>query len=322
VANPGRLHYNRSMPAASPTRAGHVALAGAPNAGKSSLLNRLVGAHLAIVSPKPQTTRVPIVGLVTTAEMQLVLHDLPGLLDPRYPLHSRMLEAAREVLRRVDVILHLHPAPEAPAPGFWSLAGLEVPLKVPVLTVYTKTDLVPVERWVTPPGAFALSSTTGEGVAPLLDALRPLLPIRPFEYDPEEIGTQPLRLFATEYVREAAFELLSDELPYALAAEVEEFREHTRPMYIRVTLLVERDSQKGIVIGKGGRTLKAIGQHARARLEALLGERVFLDCWVKVLHNWRRDSAALERLGFPEKASGARRRAPAPDRPNSTDSDS
>jgi GTP-binding protein Era len=298
-----------------PTRFGHVALAGAPNAGKSSLLNRLVGAHLAIVSPKAQTTRVPIVGLLTTADTQLVFHDLPGLLDPRYPLHSRMLEAAREVLRRVDVILHLHPAPDA-APAFWPLAGLEVPLEVPVLTVYTKVDLLPAERWHTPSGVFAVSSMTGEGVAPLLEAIRPLLPIGSFEYDPEDVGTQPLRLFATEYVREAAFELLSDELPYALAAEVEEFREHTRPMYIRVTLLVERDSQKGIVIGKGGQTLKAIGQHARERLEALLGERVFLDSWVKVLPNWRRDPAALDRLGFPEKAAGAGRRAPGPDRPH------
>jgi GTP-binding protein Era len=196
------------------------------------------------------------------------------------------------------------------------LAGLEVPLEVPVLPVYTKVDLLPAERWHTPSGVFAVSSMTGEGVAPLLEAIRPLLPIGSFEYDPEDVGTQPLRLFATEYVREAAFELLSDELPYALAAEVEEFREHTRPMYIRVTLLVERDSQKGIVIGKGGQTLKAIGQHARERLEALLGERVFLDSWVKVLPNWRRDPAALDRLGFPEKAAGAGRRAPGPDRPH------
>ncbi len=305
-----------------PTRAGHIALAGAPNAGKSSLLNRLVGAHLAIVSPKAQTTRAPIVGLVTTADTQLVLHDLPGLLDPRYPLHSRMLEAACEVLRRVDVILHLHPAPDAPAPGFWSLAGLELPREVPVLTVYTKSDLVSGERWVTPPGTFAVSSATGEGVAPLLEALRPLLRIGPFEYDPEEIGTQPVRFFAAEYVREGAFQVLEQELPYALAAEVEEFREHTRPMYIRVTLLVERESQKGMVVGRGGRTLKAIGQHARERLEALVGAPVFLDCWVKVSPNWRRNPAALDRLGFPERAPNAKRRASGPDRRTVLDPDS
>jgi GTP-binding protein Era len=299
------------------TRTGHVALAGAPNAGKSSLLNRLVGAHLAIVSPKAQTTRVPIVGLVTRTDLQLVFHDLPGLLDPRYPLHARMLEAAQAVLRRVHVILHLHPALDAPAPDFWSLAGLEVPLQVPVLTVYTKTDLAPGAQPATAPGTLAVSAVTGEGIIPLLEAIRPLVPVCPFEHDPEELGTQPLRLFTTEYVREAAFELLSDELPYALAAEVEEFREHTRPLYIRVTLLVERDSQKGIVIGKGGRTLKAIGQHARTRLEALLGEPVFLDCWVKVLHNWRRDAAALDRLGFPEAPPRAKR----PSRPARPDPD-
>jgi GTP-binding protein Era len=280
------------------TRSGHIALAGAPNAGKSSLLNRLVGAHLAIVSPKAQTTRLPIVGLLTTAETQFVFHDLPGLLEPSYTLHYRMLDAARAALDRVHVILYLNPASEPPAPPFWPRTGLETPLEVPVLTVSTKSDLLPVNRL--PPDGLAVSALTGAGIPELLNALRPLLPEAPFEYDPEDVGTQPLRLFATEYVREAAFELLSDEVPYALAAEVEEFREHTRPMYIRVTLLVERDSQKGIVIGRGGRTLKAIGQHARARLEALLGEQVYLDCWVKVLRDWRRDAGALSRLGFPE----------------------
>ena len=284
------------MPEPEP-RTGHIAIAGAPNAGKSSLLNRLVGAHLAIVSPKAQTTRVPVVGLVTTDDRQLVLHDLPGLLDPRYPLQARMLEAAHQVLRRVHVILHLHPAVEAPAPPFWELTRLEKPLQVPVLTVYTKSDLLSDSR--PPAGGLSLSSLTGAGVPELLDALRQMVPPGPFQYSAEDIGTQPLRLFATEYLREAAFELLSDELPYALAAEIEEFREHARPMYIRVTLLVERDSQKGIVIGKGGQTLKAIGQRARARLEALLGESVYLDCWVKVLPDWRRNPAALDRLGFP-----------------------
>ncbi len=282
----------------SQTRSGHVALAGAPNAGKSSLLNRLVGTHLAIVSPKAQTTRLPITGLLTTAETQFVFHDLPGLLNPSYALHHRMLATARAALRRVHVILHLHPATEAPAPPFWPLTGLETPLEVPVLTLYTKGDLLQEKRL--PTDGLVVSSLTGQGIPELLNTLAPLLPEGPFEHNPDDVGTQPLRLFATEYVREAAFELLSDEVPYALAAEVEEFREHTRPMYIRVTLLVERESQKGIVIGHGGRTLKAIGMHARMRLEALLGEQVYLDCWVKVLRDWRRDAGALSRLGFPE----------------------
>ncbi|HTS87870.1 MAG TPA: GTPase Era [Gemmatimonadales bacterium] len=280
-----------------PTRCGHVALAGAPNAGKSSLLNRLIGAHLAIVSPKPQSTRLPIVGLVTSETTQLVLYDLPGLLDPVYPLHGAMTQLAREALRRAHVILYLHPATSGLAPPFWPLSGLEVTPKIPVLLVYTKTDLL--DPSLHPSTGLCVSALTGAGVPELRSAVEAHLPLAPFEYPPDDLGTQPLRLVAAEYVREAAFHLLADELPYALAAEVEEFREHTRPLYIRVTLSVERESQKGMVIGRGGRTLKAIGQHARGRLEALLGQPVYLDCWVKVLPNWRRDAAALARLGFP-----------------------
>lgn len=278
------------------TRTGHVALAGLPNAGKSSLLNRLVGAHLAIVSPKAQTTRLPVIGLVSDAEAQIVLHDLAGLLDPRYPMQERMHWATQQALARVALVLHLHPASEAPAPPFWPLTGLPVPLPVPVLTVYTKADLVaaPVA------GGINVSAATGAGIADLLAAIHPHLREGPFEFDPEDLGTQPLRFYATEYVREAAFQLLGDEVPYALAATVEEFREHTTPVYIRVSLLVERDSQKGIVIGAGGRTLKAIGQHARARLEELLGRQVYLDCWVKVARDWRRKAHLLTELGFPE----------------------
>ncbi len=291
------------MPTEPHTRAGHIALAGAPNAGKSSLLNTLVGSHLAIVSPKAQSTRLPVVGLVTTADTQYVFHDLPGLLDPKYPLHERMQTSAREALERVQVVLHLHPAADAPAPKFWPLVGTAPIPDLPVLTVYTKTDLIPPEQVALLRDGLPISAQTREGLPELLSGLRQLLPEAAFEFDPDDVGTQPLRFFATEYIREAAFDLLEDEVPYAIAAEVEEFREHTRPVYIRVTLLVERDSQKGIVIGRGGRTLKAIGQHARARLESLLGEQVFLECWVKVLPNWRRNAAALSRLGFPESMS-------------------
>ncbi len=288
----------------STTRSGHVALAGAPNAGKSTLLNALTGAHLAIVSPKAQTTRLPVVGIRTDADTQYVFHDLPGLLDPRYPMQERMLAAARERLRLVSVILHLHPAPEAPAPDFWTAAGMPPLPGIPVLTVYTKGDLL---RGAPPAGGLVVAAEQGAGLDELLARVRTELPEAEFGHDPDDIGVQPLRFFATEYVREAAFHLLGDELPYALAAEVEEFREAARPVYIRVTLLVERESQKGIVIGRGGQTLKAIGQHARQRLEALLGQPVYLDCWVKVLKNWRRDAGALDRLGFPRESSPGRR---------------
>jgi GTP-binding protein Era len=258
-----------------------------------------VETHLSPISPKAQTTRLPIIALRTDESTQFVFHDLPGLLEPSYLLHSRMREAGLASLAKAHVVLHLHPATET-APAFWPLTGLEKPLEVPVLLVHTKADLLaPANREST--GGYFVSATTGEGIPELLDAVREHLPVGDFEFDPDDVGTQPVRFFATEYLREAAFELLSDELPYAVVAEVEEFREDATPVYIRVSLYVERESQKGIVIGEGGRTLKALGSHARARLEALLGSKVYLDCRVKVLPNWRRSASALSRLGFATK---------------------
>jgi GTP-binding protein Era len=282
------------------TRSGHVALAGAPNAGKSTLLNALVGTHLAIVSPKPQATRLPVTGIRTEGETQFIFHDLPGLLDPEYLMQERMVHAAQEVLREADLVLYLHPAADGPAPPFERVARLERPLTAPVLVVYTKADLVqPAARARLAAEGAVVSAMDEASVAALLARIEALLPEGPFQFDADDVGTQPVRFFVTEYLREAAFELLGDELPYAFNAEVEEFREAERPMYIRVTLFIERDSQKGIVIGRGGQTIKALGSHARARLEELTGSPVYLDLWVKVLPRWRRSAAALARFGFP-----------------------
>jgi GTPase len=283
-----------------PPRTGHIALAGAPNVGKSTLLNALVGQHLAIVSPKPQATRLPVTGLRTEADTQYIFHDLPGLLDPGYLLQTRMREIALDTAQRMDLVLHLHPAREAPAPPFEQVAGLAGPLKVPVLTVYTKGDLIPpARRSAIELEAPVVAASDDQGLDRLLERVRPFLAEREFEFDPVDVGTQPLRFFVVEYLREAAFELLGDELPYSFTAEVEEFREAERPMYIRVTLFVERESQKGIVIGRSGQTIKALGAHARARLEDLIGAPVYLDCWVKALPNWRKSPGALARFGFP-----------------------
>jgi GTP-binding protein Era len=286
-------------------RCGRVALAGRPNVGKSSLLNALVGEPLAIVSAKAQATRLPIIGLKTEGGVQFVLEDLPGLLDPAYELHERMRDLARRAILRADVVLYLHPAVEAPAPDFLEVAGLTAPPRAPVIPVYTMADrLHPERRAGFAPGELVVSAHSGEGLRRLTALVAARLPEAPLAYPEDDLGTQPTRLFVAEYLREAAFEHLDDELPYAVAAEVEEFRETGEPVYIRATLFVERESQRGIVLGKGGRTIKAIGQHARQRTEGLLGRRVFLETWVKVLPRWRRSPEQLARFGFPERDRG------------------
>ena len=279
-------------------RCGTVVLAGRPNVCKSSLLNALVGERLAIVSPKAQSTRVPVIGILTRGDAQFIFTDPPGLLTPAYRLQEKMREAAQRAIADAEVIAYLHPLPEFPAPPLAVLAGLAEPPATPVVTVYTKCDLVPRAQRPHLGGAFAVSCVTGEGVVALLDALGARLPLGPFHYPADELATQPLRFFAAEYVREAAFAQLEEELPYSVACEIEEFREHETPTYIRAVVYVERDSQKGIVIGEGGRTIKAIGQTARARIEALTGAPVYLDLHVKVLGNWRRYDQSLRRLGY------------------------
>jgi GTP-binding protein Era len=286
------------------TRCGIVALAGRPNAGKSTLLNALVGEPLSIVSPKPQTTREPVRGLISDDASQIILVDPAGLLDPAYQLQRAMLHAALATIADADLVLYLHPLPDGPAPALASLLPERTRAPKRQLAVYTKADLRPgrVPPLAVPDGAeaaLAVSAETGQGIAELLAAVRERLPSGPFLYDPDDLGTQPLRFFAAEYVREAAFAELEQELPYSVAVAVDEFRESETPVYIRATLAVERDSQKPIVLGKGGRTIKAIGTAARLRLEALLGRRVRLELWVTVWPKWRRDPAALARLGLP-----------------------
>ena len=276
------------------TKCGTVVLAGRPNVGKSTLLNAVIGEHLAIVSPKPQSTRLPVVGLLTRGDTQFIFTDSPGLLEPEYRLHEAMRAAALRAIEAAEVIAYLHPLAEYPAPPLDQVAKLERPPRAPVVTVYTKADLVRPR----PPATVVVSAVTREGLDALLEALRAHVPDGPFHYDPEEIATQPMRFFAAEFVREAAFELLHDELPYSVAVEIDEFREGSEPVYIRAVVYVERDSQKGIVIGEGGRTIKALGAAARAKITALLDGSVYLDLHVKVLPRWRRHAPSLKRLGY------------------------
>ncbi len=283
-------------------RSGIVTVAGKPNVGKSTLLNRIVGQKLSITSEKPQSTRDRIVGILTRDDAQMVVFDTPGLLDPAYELQETMRHASLRALEDADVILYLTDAGDRDAPSLVEAAALDSPPVAPVIHVVNKTDSVSrpqleaaMRRW---PEAVFISALTGDGVKELLDTVRARLPESGFLYPPDDMSTQSVRFFAAELVRETALEQLGDEVPYSVACVVEEFREDRSPIYVRALIYVERESQKKILIGSKGARIRAIGEAARKKIETLVGSRIYLDLWVKVLPNWRRDAAALERLGY------------------------
>jgi GTP-binding protein Era len=284
------------------SRAGIVTVVGKPNAGKSTLLNRIIGEKLAIVSEKPQSTRDRIVGIRTADDTQMVVLDTPGLLNPRYELHRAMRTTAIRALADADVIVYLADATERVPVPLVEAADLSSPPRAPVVTVMNKVDAIrPVERVELQdalPDARFLSALTGEGVDELLVQLAAALPEGPFLYPEDEISTAPVRFFVAELVRETALEQLDEELPYSLACEVEEFREGQTPQYIRTVLYVERESQKRILIGAGGQRIREIGRIARSKVEKFVGASVYLDLWVKVLPNWRKSDRALRRFGY------------------------
>lgn len=290
------------------TRAGFVAVAGFPNAGKSTLLNRLVGHKLAITSAKAQSTRQRVVGIRTEDNTQMVVLDTPGLLEPKDSLHSAMRSAALAAVRDADVIVHVVDGTSRYVP-FQDAAALEAPPRAPVIVAVNKIDLLDLERRAAVsariPEAILLSAATGKNMDLLVTAITRALPQSPYLYPDDEISTQPVRFFCAELVRETALEMLGDELPHALACEIEEFREGSTPLYIRAVLHVERDSQKRIVIGANGQQIKKLGRVSRQKIERFVEQPVYLDLWVKVLPNWRRNQSAIRRFGYGDSTDRA-----------------
>jgi len=290
-------------------RAGIVTVVGKPNAGKSTLLNRIVGEKLSIVSAKPQSTRNRVVGIRTTDNVQMVLFDTPGLLNPRYSLQESMRSAAITALNDADVVLYVVDGTDERVEDLGTVAMLDRPLRAPIVVAFNKSDLLNQTRiealGTANPQASFISASQGSGIAELLERLENLLPESPFLYPEDEVSTQSVRFFVSELVRETALEQVEDELPYSIACAIEEFRETRSPVYIRAVLHVERDSQKRILIGAGGQRIRAIGKDAREKIEAFIGSPVYLDLWVKVAPNWRRDRNALKRFGYslPEDRS-------------------
>jgi len=283
-------------------KAGIVTVVGKPNAGKSTLLNRVMGEKLAIVSEKPQSTRDRVVGIHTEGDVQMIILDTPGLLNPRYELQRAMRGTALRALKDADLIVYLADATERTPPSLLEAAELETAPRAPVWTVLNKADAIrPVERQELHealPDARFISALTGEGVDALIAELGSKLPDSPFLYPDDEISTASVRFFVSELVRETALEQLDEEVPYSLACEVEEFREAQSPIYIRTVLYVERESQKRILIGAGGQRIRDVGRAARIKVEAFVGAAVYLDLWVKVLPNWRKSDVAIRRFGY------------------------
>jgi GTPase len=297
-------------------RSGFVALIGRPNVGKSTLLNHILGEKIAIISDKPQTTRTRILGVKHLPDAQLIVLDTPGIHKPQYRLNQRMVRVALETLEEVDLILFLIEATEKPGAGDRYVLEQLKSRQTPVMLVINKIDIVQKSKLLPLIDAYQhlhnfteivpVSALTGEGVDRLVDLSVQAMPMGPAYFKEDVVTDQPMQLLAAELIREKILSKTRDELPFAVAVQIESFvEEKTRGRKgeeelarIAAIVYVEKQSQKGIVIGKGGQLLKAVGTEARMDMERLFGMKVFLDLWVKVKQGWRQDEHMLESLGY------------------------
>ena len=300
-------------------RSGFVSIVGRPNAGKSTLINAIVGEKIAITSSRPQTTRRAVRGILTREDAQLVLVDTPGMHRPRTLLGERLNEEVRETWAGVDAIALCLPADQEIGPGDRFIATEVAGLGRPLVAVLTKTDAVSRETVLTRLAAISgletelgkefaavvpVAAPLGDNVGTLVDVLVGLLPEGPMLYPAEEVSDESLDTRIADLIREAALEGVQDELPHSIAVVIDEIvpredRPADRPLTdVRAILYVERDSQKAIVIGKGGSRLKQIGSRSRPQIQDLLGTPVYLDIHVKVAKDWQKDPKQLRRLGF------------------------
>ncbi len=293
-------------------RSAFIAIIGRPNVGKSTLVNTLLGQKIAAVSPKPQTTRRRQLGIFTTDNVQLVFVDTPGMHNPRHKLGQFLNQEAEKALEGVDVILWLVDVSVKPMEEDRQIASLleGIPSRTPLVLAANKMDLVPAEALTPRLEAYqaslkreahtiSISATQNQNLDQLLELLISSSPIRPPEFDEEQVTDSYERDIAADLIREACLHRLRDEVPHGVGVRIDEFVERENGMlYIAATIFVERESQKGIVIGEGGKMLKQIGSAARKEIEEMGGRKVFLELRVKVLKDWRNDENALRRLGY------------------------
>lgn len=295
------------------TKFATVAVVGRPNAGKSTLLNAILGMHLSIVTPKPQTTRRSILGIHTEGDTQLVFLDTPGLLKPRYRLQRSMMGSVDESLDQADIICVVVDAKMALErktvmdPMWTSIIERR---KRPTVLVLNKMDALPVRKEALVlmeearlsglfTKAIAISAKDATYVDDLVAMLRELAPEAPFGYDDDAVSDMPQRFFVAEFIREAIFRQFKEEIPYASEVSITEFKEREGgKWYIAADIIVERENQKAILIGAKGGALKQVGEASRAVIEEHLGVPVFLELYVKVRNDWRNDRAQLASLGY------------------------
>jgi len=323
---PGIPEYEEVPPG---HKAGFVAIIGKPNVGKSTLLNAYLGTKIAIVSPKPQTTRHRILGVLTRPDAQVIFMDTPGIHQPFHKLGEYMVEVARRAIPDADVVVFLVDASQWPDEEDRMIAELlkEQAADKPVILALNKIDLLKSDREAhlaayralapTPPDAeppfpweeVPISAIRGDNLDQLLERIIAHLPEGPRYYDPEMLTDQPMQMIVAELIREKALLLLREEVPHGIAVEITDWVDRNPNLtYIAATIYVEKETHKPIVIGENGQMLKRIGAAARQEIEALLGHAVYLELWVKVRKNWRRDPEQLRRLGYalPRERKGRR----------------
>jgi GTP-binding protein Era len=288
-------------------KAGFVSIVGKPNVGKSTLMNRLVGENLSIITAKAQTTRHRIMGIINGDDFQIVYSDTPGILEPKYALHEAMMNYVKVSLEDADVILLVIEWGEKFDPAvherFKTIAA-------PILLLINKTDRAPsvnrdsmISYWknhIPARDIIPVSALTGENVDKIFPALLGLLPEHPAYFPKDELTNRSERFFASEIIREKILQNYNQEIPYSTEVGIEDFKDEENILRIRATIFVERDSQKGIVIGKGGSSLKKVGTEARIDMEAFFGKKVFLETHVKVASDWRKQKEKLRSFGYLE----------------------
>jgi GTPase len=289
-------------------RAGFVSIIGKPNVGKSTLLNRLVGERLAIITPKAQTTRHRIMGIHTTPDFQIVYSDTPGILEPKYELHKAMMNFVRQSLEDADVLLWVTDASVQDDTEIPLILPTLEGVETPIFLLLNKADICSPEQlqarrkfWEEQyafKAIYEISGLVGAGVEKLADDILALMPEHPAYYPEDDLATRTDRFFAAEIIREKIFMNYEQEIPYSCEVLVMDFKDKEDMLVIRADIIVERESQKGIVIGKKGEALKRVGIQARQTLEEFFGKKVYLEQHVKVEKDWRKKELKLKHYGY------------------------